>query len=190
MSGLATLLAVLETDAAPGEAARAEIRRLRATGVGGIRGTGVAGVACAVAVRVGLRQVRDPGAGVKFRQAVGLTYRLGTGTGIDPDDPFRIPTGDGQNDVEVTSITDVFAGTHAWATIIARYTAQYALDGIARIPDASGSPFVPLTRRRQARTELGNRLEIAVAPRWVLNDYLSFGGRWRWLRHSCPSPIR
>jgi hypothetical protein len=101
---------------------------------------------------------------------------------MDPDDPFRLPTGDGQNDVEIASITDIITGRHAWTTVIARFTAQYALDGIARIPDASGSLFVPLARRRQARTELGDRLEIAVAPRWVLNDYLSFGGRWRWVR--------
>lgn len=127
---------------------------------------------------------REPSGGLAIRQSVGLTFRFGTGTGPDPDDPFKLPTGDGQNDLEITSLTDVFIGRRAWASLVARFTSQRPFDGIARIPDASGSPFVPLARRRTARTELGHRLELSVAPRWVLNDYIAFGGRWRWMRQA------
>ena len=151
------------------------------------QGIGDVDVGITVQLFNGIASSRDPWVrntqpGIALRQSVGLTYRIGTGSGADPDDPFRIPTGDGQDDIEITSITDIIFGAHAWATLSARFTSQRPFDGIARIPDASGSLFVPIARRRQSRTELGDRLEIALAPRWVLNDYLSFGARWRWMR--------
>jgi hypothetical protein len=117
-----------------------------------------------------------------LRQSFGFTYRIGTGTPADPDDPLRVPTGDAQNDLEFTSATDIITGRHLWTSVIVRWTMQQSLDGIARIPDGSGSPFIPLARRRLTRTEMGNRLSIEAAPRWVLNDYFGGGLHWRYTR--------
>jgi hypothetical protein len=117
-----------------------------------------------------------------FRQSVGITYRLGTGSPADPDDPLQLATGDGQTDLELTSATDVVANKHFWGSLIVRFTKQNAFEGITRIPDGSGSPFIPLARRRMARTELGTRLSIDAAPRWALNDQFAAGVLWRYSR--------
>lgn len=117
-----------------------------------------------------------------LRQSLGITYRLGTGTPPDPDNPLAMPTGDGQNDLEFVSVTDVALNQHVWGSVAARYTLQQPRDGIARIPDGSGSPFVPLARRRMSRTDLGNRVELSVLPRWVMNDWFAAGIGWRWTR--------
>jgi hypothetical protein len=122
----------------------------------------------------------EPGRGV--RQTIGFTYRLGTGTALDPDDPFALATGDGQDDLEVMSATDIMLTSHVWGSVVARWTKQLPFDGIARIPDATGSPFIPLSRRRLARTEPGDRLAIQVAPRYALNSYFAIGGLYRWTR--------
>jgi hypothetical protein len=119
-----------------------------------------------------------------LRQSLGFTYRFGTGRPSEPDNPLALATGDGQDDLEFVSATDIVASSHAWASIVARYTLQQPRDGIARIPDASGSPFVPLSRRRLSRTELGDRLEVSVTPRWVMNDWFAAGIGWRWTRQS------
>jgi hypothetical protein len=123
---------------------------------------------------------RDSVTHVAFRQSVGFTYRLGTGTPPDPDNPLALPTGDGQNDLEFVSATDVAINNHFWGSMIARYTLQQSRDGIARIPDASGSVFVPFARRRMARADLGDRVELALSPRWVLNDWFAVGIGWHW----------
>lgn len=116
------------------------------------------------------------------RQSIAAAYRFATGTAAHPDDPLQIATGDGQDDIEFTSATDIAVGRHAWASVLVRYTIQRPADGIARIPDASGSPFIPLERRRNARHELGNRLDVSVSPRWVLNDFAAVGLGYRWMR--------
>ncbi|HYV98688.1 MAG TPA: hypothetical protein VE967_14625 [Gemmatimonadaceae bacterium] len=123
--------------------------------------------------------VRRDVSALAFRETVGFTYRLGTGTPPDPDDLLRVPTGDGQDDLEFVSSTDIIGRGHAWASVTGRYTKQMPRDGIARIPDASGSPFVPLTRRRFSRTTLGDRIGFDVTPRWALNDRFGAGLRYR-----------
>lgn len=115
-----------------------------------------------------------------IRQAVGATFRFGTGKRADPDDPLQLATGDGQNDLELTSATDIAFGRHFWSSFIARWTTQQPVDAITRIPDGTGSPFLSLNRRRNTHHELGDRLELTAAPRWVANDYLGVGAYWRW----------
>lgn len=117
-----------------------------------------------------------------LRQSFGFTYRFGTGRPPEPDNPLALATGDGQDDLEFISATDIAASAHAWASIVARYTLQQPRDGIERIPDGSGSTFIPMSRRRMSRTELGDRLEVSLTPRWVMNDWFSAGIGWRWTR--------
>jgi hypothetical protein len=117
-----------------------------------------------------------------IRQTVMATYRLGTGTPVNADDPFKLGTGDGQDDIEIASATDLVMGTHAWASVFVRWTKQMAYDGVTRIPDASGSPLIPLDRRRNAETQLGDRIMVSAAPRWAFNDRLAVGMRYVFTR--------
>jgi hypothetical protein len=122
-----------------------------------------------------------------IRQTFGFTYRLGTGKPQTADDPFLLPTGDGQDDLEFLSATDILAGRHLWGSVIVRFTKQQPIDRITRIPDASGSPFIPLDRRRMARTQLGNRIEVEALPRWIMNDYFAFGLQYRFMTQQAGS---
>ena len=119
-----------------------------------------------------------------WRQVAGATYRVGRGTPPDPDDPFAVPTGTGINGIELMSAADVVRGKHLWGTVLARWTMAQSRDGIARIPDSTGSPFIPLARRRNTHTELGSRFELSVAPRWTVNDYMAAGVRWSWVHQA------
>lgn len=128
---------------------------------------------------------RAPSAGgPQLRQSVGATLRLGTGRPGDPDDPLMLATGDGQHDLELASATDLLLGQRFWASALVRYTHQFADVRPVRLPDPLLSPYLPLTRRVEARVEPGARLSVEVAPRWVLNDYLALGGRYRWTREA------
>lgn len=123
-------------------------------------------------------------ASLGVRQAIGFTYRLGTGTPAAVDDPLRIATGDGQDDLEFVSATDLLFNRRFWTSVIARYTIQQPRDGLARIPDGTGSPFIARERRRETHYEPGDRVDISVLPRWVLNEYAAVGLSWRWLRQA------
>lgn len=114
-----------------------------------------------------------------IRQSFGFTYRLGTGKPQDRDDPFLLATGDGQNDLEFVSATDILTSRKVWGSAVVRYTMQQPLDEITRIPDASGSPLIALDRRRNSETKLGNRLQVEVTPRYVLSEYFALGLLYR-----------
>jgi hypothetical protein len=116
-----------------------------------------------------------------IRQTVGFTYRLGTGTPANSDDPFLLPTGDGQDDLEFVSATDILATRRLWGSVIVRYTMQQPLDRMTRIPETGGSPYIQLDRRRMARTELGNRLQIEALPRYMISDYFAVGVQYRFM---------
>jgi hypothetical protein len=123
-------------------------------------------------------------AGRRWRQSVGATMRLGTGSPVDPDDPLMLATGDGQHDVEVTSATDLLWGAHAWGSLLVRYTKQLGDERVARLPDAALAPYLPLTRRVLAERTPGDRIQIELAPRWVFNDYLAVGTRYRFMHEA------
>jgi hypothetical protein len=122
--------------------------------------------------------------GPLWRQTVGLTYRVGNGIPFDPDDPLLLGTGDGQDDVELTSATDILWGAHLWGSVVLRYTKQFADERVARLPDPLLSPYLPLRRRVLAERALGDRLTVDVAPRWVFNDYVAVGARYRFVREA------
>jgi hypothetical protein len=122
-----------------------------------------------------------------IRQSVGLTYRLGTGEPANGDEPMRLPTGDGQDDIELVSATDVVMARSVWASVVIRWTIQRPLDQLTRIPDETGSPFIPLERRRMSRTTLGNRLAVSASPRWVLNDRFAAGLEYRFMNNAAGS---
>jgi hypothetical protein len=116
-----------------------------------------------------------------LRQTIGLTFRAGTGTPGDPDDPLMIATGDGQHDIEVTSATDLLWSDRLYGSVILRYTKQLADERIVRFEDPLLSPYLPLTRRALAERRLGDRVAVDISPRVVLNDYLAAGVRYRFV---------
>jgi hypothetical protein len=125
--------------------------------------------------------------GRRWRQSFGATFRVGTGSAYDPDDPLMLATGDGQHDLEVASATDLIWGANLWGSLIVRYTRQLGDERITRLPDAVLSPYLPLTRRVLAERTPGDRVHVELAPRWIFNDYLAVGTRYRFVHEAATS---
>jgi hypothetical protein len=116
--------------------------------------------------------------GVNLRQSFAGVYRFGTGKLDSPDNYLDIGTGQGQNDVEVRSFTDLLFGRHLFTSLIARYTVQMPDQQPLRITDTPDQVFAPAYRKRLVDRNLGDVLEIEVTPRWVLNDFFSVGAQY------------
>jgi hypothetical protein len=112
---------------------------------------------------------------------------VGTGSAYDPDDPLMLATGDGQHDLEVASATDLIWGANLWGSLIVRYTKQLGDERVTRLPDAVLSPYIPLTRRVLAERTPGDRVQVELAPRWIFNDYLAVGTRYRFVHEAATS---
>jgi hypothetical protein len=116
--------------------------------------------------------------GVNVRQSFAGAYRFGTGKIDSPDHFLDYGTGQGQNDIEVRSFTDLVFGRRFFASLIARYTVQLADQQLRRITDQPEQVFAPAYRRQLVDRDLGDQLEIELTPRWILNDYFSFGAQY------------
>jgi len=116
--------------------------------------------------------------GLNIRQSVGAAFRLGTGSIDQPDHYLDVGTGQGQNDIEVRSFTDVVYGRRFFGSLIARYTVQLADEQQLRITDRPEQVFAPAYRERLVNRNLGDQLELVFTPRFVLSDYFSVGAQY------------
>ena len=116
--------------------------------------------------------------GLNIRQSFAGAYRFGTGTIDQADDFLDVGTGDGQNDIEVRSFTDVVYGRKFFASVIARYTVQLADQQLRRITDRPDEVFAPSYRERLVSRDLGDQLELEFTPRWILSDFFSVGAQY------------
>ncbi len=111
------------------------------------------------------------------RLAIGALVRLPTGAPGSPDNLIDVGTGDGQLDIEARATADVVLGRRLWLSAGARYGWQLADETILRIapPD---EPFAPLFTRQLVSRDLGDYLELELAPRAVLSRYFSVGASY------------
>ncbi len=157
---------------------------INAAPLGTITHQGLGDVEASVKVRLfdtfGMRSdtTRFLPSGLNLRQSFAGAYRFGTGTIDQPDDFLDIGTGQGQNDIEVRSFTDVVYGRKFFTSVIARYTVQMADQPIRRITDQPNEVFAASWRQRVVNRDLGDQLEIEVTPRWVLSDFFSVGAQY------------
>jgi hypothetical protein len=111
---------------------------------------------------------------------VGALVRLGTGT---PDDPLQLldlGTGDGQHDVEVQLAADAVSGRRLAASLVARYGVQLADELDVLLPDTFLPDGYPLaTNLQRVRRDLGDYLELEIAPRYALTELIAVGAHYR-----------
>jgi hypothetical protein len=127
----------------------------------------------------GHRLGRDVPPGPGARLAVAGVVRLPTAQRDSPDDFADIGTGDRTLDVEVRGMLDLFAGPALWASAVVRYALQRPDRLTARVVDRPGDPFPALFRRFEVERDLGDVLEVEVAPRLAPNDALAFSAAYR-----------
>ncbi|HYW51184.1 MAG TPA: hypothetical protein VE861_11275, partial [Gemmatimonadaceae bacterium] len=98
------------------------------------------------------------------------------------DHYLDLSTGDGQNDVEVRSFTDIVYGRRFFGSLIARYTVQLPDEQLRRITDSPEQVFAPQYRERLVNRNLGDQLEIEMTPRWIVSDFVSIGAQYLFRR--------
>ncbi len=120
--------------------------------------------------------------GLSIRQSVAAAVRLGTGTIDAPDHYLDVGTGDGQNDIEFRSFTDIVHNRRFFSSIVARYTMQLADQELRRITDTPEQAFAPRWSERLVDRNLGDVIEISLTPRWMLSDFFSVGAQYLFRR--------
>ncbi len=121
---------------------------------------------------------RETGARFGVRSAVGAAFRLATGREDDPDDFFDVPTGDGQNDVEVRTTLDVMLARRVTASLRARYTIQLPDRFNVRITDAPGDAFPAAYRLQEVDRDLGDIISFEAVPRFAVSEHFSIVGHY------------
>jgi hypothetical protein len=120
-----------------------------------------------------------PTRGSGIRLAVAGLLRLPTAQLAKPDDFIGIGTGDRQTDVEVRGFLDLVLHQRLWTSAVLRYGMQRPDRLVMRITDSPGDPFPSLLREHEVARDLGDFMELEVAPRYVPNDALGFSLDYR-----------
>ena len=120
--------------------------------------------------------------GFQWRQSVGGTFRLGTGTLASASDFTALGTGDHQSDIQVRSFTDLLFGRHFWLSLVASYTSQMADQLTVRIPDSPTQVILGSYRQETVQRHLGDIVDVQINPHWALNDYIAISGQYYYRR--------
>lgn len=121
--------------------------------------------------------------GVNFRVAVSGGFQFPTGRRGSPDVVFDVPLEQHTSALLAGGYVDLLFGRHLWASVVAHFTKPRASDIVVR----AGAPgiVIPLaTDRTTISRQLGNVLEVDATPRWVVNDFFSFGGSYNYVRRA------
>ena len=119
------------------------------------------------------------GAGA-LRLAVAGIYRLPTGQLDLPWEFTDVGTGDRQADIEVRGFVDAALGSRLWTSAVLRYGIQRPDRLVRRIPDRVGDPFPEIAREHEVSRDLGDFVELEVAPRYVPNDAFALSVLYRY----------
>jgi hypothetical protein len=123
------------------------------------------------------RERRLSPSGLQMRLAVSGGARIGTGEAPDPDRPFDPGTGDGQHDLIGAGHLDLLFGGRLWTTVTGRYVRQLEDRLMMRVAPRTIA-LAPFDTRFEVERDLGDIVELEIAPRFVLGRYVSVGARW------------
>lgn len=140
-----------------------------------------------VGARVGLLDTFSPDSAASWIQArttVGGRLRLPTKAGDEapfptPSDALGVGVGDGQTDVEISVYQDVRLGRKVRVTAVGRYGIQRP-DRLDRRVHALDRPLALSTTEMTVDRDLGDYVQARIAPRLVVNDFLSLGAEYRY----------
>lgn len=136
-------------------------------------------------VHDGFASPADEAAGLQARTAVGVRVRLPLDLEggararslVRPNLRLGLPQGDGQRDLELSLYQDL-----RWGGLLLQATGRYGFQQADRVtvgPAPPSRPFTPGDRNVAVKRDLGDYLRLRIAPRLVLNRFLSVGGEYR-----------
>lgn len=119
--------------------------------------------------------------GVNVRVSVSGGYRFPTGAAGSPDVILDVPQSGHTSALLAGGYVDVLLGRHLWSSFVAHYTRPRASDVTIRA-GAPGVVIAAASQRVIASRTLGDIVELTATPRWVINDFFSFGGTYSYTR--------
>jgi hypothetical protein len=130
---------------------------------------------------------------IGLRQSFGVTYRIGSG---HPDLPYNfidLGTGTGLNAIALRSYTDVLITDRLAATVTLGWSQADEHVRTLRVPSVAGIQWLESFRERNVMITPASVLEIGLAPRWRVNEYLAIGAQWTYRAkgedaHAVPQP--
>jgi hypothetical protein len=128
-------------------------------------------------------EARMSPAGLNFRSAVGVTFRLPTSQIESPDNFIDVGTGRKATTVEGRWFSDLLVGSHFWESFIVRFNKPFSDTQEMRIIDLPNEELAPLYRKQSVSRQLGTTFEFETAPRIVINDYLAVSGWYMYRNH-------
>lgn len=117
-----------------------------------------------------------------LRQTLVVTGRIGTGTVERPDALLDQGSGTGTDAIGLRSVTDLVWNRRAWVSVSVGAVQGFAQTRRMRVPSADDFVFLEAWREADVDVDPGLRLDAAVTPQWMLNDYLAVGASYRWRR--------
>jgi hypothetical protein len=115
------------------------------------------------------------------RAALGATFRFGTGRADNPDDFVDVPSGGGQNDVELRTQWDLLFGAHFTLGLAGRYVVQLPDREVVRITEPH-QPFAAYWRRHEVERDVGDVVDLQITPRIALGSFFSVMAQYRMRR--------
>ncbi len=117
---------------------------------------------------------------IGIRQTLGVTLRIGSGYPDLPQNFIDLGTGAGLNALAVRSYTDLLFSERLAATVTLGVSRAAKHTKTVRVPTTAGIDWLEAFRERNVDITPATVIEIGVAPRWRLNDYLALGAVWRY----------
>ncbi len=113
-----------------------------------------------------------------FRVLASGGWRFGSASSALPNQPFALATGDGVNAVLLRITADAVWKHRAWVSATVRSTTPLADEAVVRLPGAGVPEFFFAGRPQAASRQLGQRLDIEIAPRLNLGDKFGVSALW------------
>ncbi|HEU4630857.1 MAG TPA: hypothetical protein VFS08_13985 [Gemmatimonadaceae bacterium] len=136
-----------------------------------------------VGARFALRELPLPVAdaprpALAWRATLGALVRLGTGRPDDPANLLDVGIGDGQHDVELSALADLFAG-RLGTSVVARYGMQLADERELRVPAGEEVVIPASATLTTVSRDLGDYVELELTPRYALTHFLGVAAHYR-----------
>jgi hypothetical protein len=128
-----------------------------------------------------------PGDARGLRVSVAGILRLPTAQRPAAADFVGLGTGDRQTDIEVRGFADLLLNRRFWTSAVVRYALQQGDRLTMRITDRPGDPFPARFREQEVQRDLGDVMEIELAPHFAPTDALSFSADYRFRQKGADS---
>lgn len=120
-----------------------------------------------------------------FRVMASGGWRFGTASSAQTNQPFALALGDGVNAILLRATADAVWRRRAWVSATIRSTTPLADNAVVRLPGAGLPELFFLSAPQSASRELGQRIDLEIAPRIALGE--KFGLSATWLARSIAS---